>query len=128
MMLDLEAPPAQAFVRFWPIGIIVAGLTITLLILAVGKQHFGLSVFPAPLPKPVDYSQVQTLAMLLYSDYLLPFEIAGVVLLVAMIAAIGLTFRGPRSSKAQNIDQQVRVTKADRLKIIKMLSEKGEGA
>ena len=126
MMLDVEMPDRKAFVRFWPIGLIIAGVTLTLLVLAVGKQHFGLELIAAPAPKPADYSQVKILGTLLYTDYILPFEVAGVILLVAMIAAIGLTFRGARSTKAQKPNQQVQVTKSDRLKIVKMPSEKGE--
>lgn len=127
MMLDVELmPDRKAFVKFWPIGLIVAGVTLTLLVLAVGKQHFGLDFIAVPAPKSADYSQVKVLGTLLFNDYLLPFEVAGVILLVAMIAAIGLTFRGPRSVKAQKPAQQIQVTKSDRLKIVNMPSEKGE--
>ncbi|MBN9288109.1 MAG: hypothetical protein BGO43_07525 [Gammaproteobacteria bacterium 39-13] len=137
MMLDIEAPALQGpLVRHWPIGALVAGLMLALLVFAVGKSHFGLAEAPLPLPKPSDYSHVKVLGTLLYSDYLLPFEVAGVILLVAMIAAIGLTFRGPRSTKTQKPGLQAMVRKQDRLSIVKMQSEhdvsvsegqKGEG-
>lgn len=135
MMLDIEAPALQGpLVRHWPIGVLVAGLMLAFLIFAVGKSHFGLEEAPLPLPKASDYSHVKALGTLLYTDYLLPFEIAGVILLVAMIAAIGLTFRGPRSVRTQKPGKQAMVRKQDRLSIVKMqpevvLSEgqKGEG-
>ncbi|MFI4937294.1 MAG: NADH-quinone oxidoreductase subunit J [Candidatus Berkiellales bacterium] len=128
MMLDLEAPKMTGpFVRYWPLGILVTGVLLTILGLTVGQQHFGLEVIPAPTPKGVDYSHVKVLGTLLYTDYLFPFEVAGVILLVAMIAAIGLTFRGPRTPKGQKVDQQVAVRKTDRLRIVSMPSEKEEG-
>jgi NADH-quinone oxidoreductase subunit J len=129
MMLDMEIPKLkEPFVRHWPIGVFVASVMLALLVMTVGKGHFGLQEVAAPLAKAKDYSNVKALGTVLYTDYLLPFELAGVILLVAMIAAIGLAFRGPRDTKTQKADQQVRVRKADRLRIIKMPSEKGEQA
>ena len=58
---------------------------------------------------------------MLYTEYLLPFELAAVVLLVAMVAAIALTFRGRKESKSQIVGDQVRVKRGDRLKIIKLM-------
>lgn len=129
MMLDLEARDLQApFVFYWPLGLIVAGLMFTLMVMAIGKHHFGLEIIPAPPALPTDYSSIKVLGRLLYSDFLLPFEIAGVLLLVAMIAAIGLTFRGTRGTKSQKPGLQAQVTKASRLQIISMPSETGDKA
>ncbi|MBS0289333.1 MAG: NADH-quinone oxidoreductase subunit J [Proteobacteria bacterium] len=125
MMLDMEAPIIKAtLVRHWPLGVLTASLTIALLIMAVGKQHFGLQEAPMPLPKPADYSHVKALGNLMYTQYLLPFEIAGLILLVGMIAAIGITFRGPRETKIQKPSVQIQVSKQDRLRIVKMPSQK----
>lgn len=124
MMLDIEADDLKKpFVKHWPIGLVIAGLMVALMVMVVGKQHFGLDQVPLPEALPKDYSNVKVLATLLYSNYLLPFEIAGVILLVAMIAAIGLTFRGPRDAKTQKIHLQTQVTKKQRLTIVKMPSE-----
>lgn len=129
MMLDIEAPKLQGpFVRHWPVGLLVSGILLTLLVYIVGKNHFGLEMVSIPSPKPSDYSHVKVLGTLLYSDYLLPFEIAGVILLVAMIAAIGLTFRGPRNTKTQKPGMQALVKKAQRLSILKMATEERVGA
>jgi NADH-quinone oxidoreductase subunit J len=129
MMLDIEAPKLKdPFVKHWPIGVFVSLLLLGLIIVMVGKQHFGLEIVSFPSAKPVDYSNVKALGNLLYTDYLLPFEIAGVVLLVAMIAAIGLTFRGPRESKTQKPAKQIQVSKSDRLRIVKMQAQKGSEA
>ncbi len=124
MMLDIEVDDLKKpFVKHWPIGLVIAGLMVALMVMVVGKQHFGLDQVPLPEALPKDYSNVKALATLLYSNYLLPFEIAGVILLVAMIAAIGLTFRGPRDAKTQKIHLQTQVTKKQRLTIVKMPSE-----
>ena len=61
---------------------------------------------------------------MLYTDYFLPFELAAVILLVAIVAAIALTLRGRKAVKTQNVDEQVRVKSSDRLKIISMAAEK----
>jgi len=60
---------------------------------------------------------------LMYTDYVYPFEIAAVILLVAMVAAIALTLRRRKDSKSQVVSEQVAVKKADRLRLIKMPSE-----
>lgn len=124
MMLDIEAPQLQGpFVFYWPLGLIVAGLLFAMMYVAIGPHHFGLDMVPKPPLLPENYSNVKELGTLLYANYLLPFELAGVVLLVAMIAAIGLTFRGARGTKTQKVAQQVAVTKRERLTIVSMPSE-----
>lgn len=127
MMLDIEAPQMKGtFIKYWPLGILTAGVMLTLLLIAVGKDHFGIAFIAEPIAKPADYSSIKALGSLLYSDFLLPFEIAGLILLIAMIAAIGLTFRGPRETKGQKVALQLQAQKKDRLRIVKMLPEKGE--
>lgn len=122
MMLDMESPlTKEALVKHWPIGVVAASITIALLIMFLGKSHFGLEEV-VPIARPSDYSHVKALGTLLYTDYLLPFEVAGILLLVAMIAAIGLTFRGPRDTKTQKPGRQIQVGKNDRLRIVKMPS------
>ncbi|MCS5710500.1 NADH-quinone oxidoreductase subunit J [Candidatus Berkiella aquae] len=126
MMLDVETDNKQPFVKHWPIGLLIAAIMIGVMSMVVGAQHFGLEQIPMPEAFAKDYSHVKALASLLYSNYLLPFEIAGIILLVAMIAAIGLTFRGPRDSKTQKVNLQTQVTKQQRLTIVKMPVVKGE--
>lgn len=112
MMLDVELADAS-YVKHWWLGVMVAALMLTLLIQQLLQQ------FNLPLAKRENDSHIKALGMLLYSHYLLAFEIAGVILLVAMIGAISLTFRG-RSSKAQSANWQVQVTKKERLRLVKM--------
>jgi NADH-quinone oxidoreductase subunit J len=68
----------------------------------------------------LDYSNTRELGILLYTEYLYPVEIAAVILLVAMIAAIALTLRQRKDTKTIDASQQVRVRAADRLSVVSM--------
>ena len=126
MMLDIDiARMREGFAKYLPVGIIVAlGLIIELVVVLSGKA-FQLASMPRPVGHDADYSNTKELGRLLYTDYVFPFEIAGLILLVAIIAAISLTLRR-RNTKYQTPGEQVKVTKADRLRIIKMDSSKGD--
>ena len=120
MMLDIDIARMRAgFARYLPFGALVAIALVVELGMVLGGKWFSLEAMPRPLPKGADYSNTSELGRLLYTDYVWQFEIAGLVLLVAIIAAISLTLRR-RVSKYQTPGQQVQVTKADRLKIVKM--------
>lgn len=125
MMLDIDfAELKQGFTRYLPIGLVVSAALLYALFRLLGSDAFGPESFPIPAPLPADHSSVTELGMLLYTKYFYPFEIAAMILLVAMVAAISLAFRGKRKgTKTQNVDQQVKVKKADRLRIVKMASE-----
>lgn len=124
MMLDIEVPKMQYFVKRWPLSLAIGAIFIGLMAYVLNQHIFSSEVVVAPPPRPVDFSHVKALGQLLYSDYLIPFEVAGVVLLVAMVAAIGLTFRGPQMTKTQKNEQQIMVKKKDRLTVLKMQAEK----
>jgi len=127
MMLDVKTVPLrEGFVRYMPIGVLVVAMLIALMLLMIGPGHFGLSQIPAPKHVGADYSNIRELGSVLYTTYVYPFEIAGVILLVAIISAISLSFRGPQNRKKQRISDQVKVRKEDRLRIVKMVSEKQE--
>ena len=125
MMLDVDfAALRQGFTKHLPIGLVISASLLYLLFTLVGSDVFGPETFPIPEPHPAGYSSVTELGMLLYTKYFYPFEIAALILLVAMISAISLAHRGKREgTKTQNIDHQVRVKKADRLRVVKMASE-----
>jgi len=132
MMLDINfAELREGFTRYLPIAVIVSGIMMYLIYKAFGDALTA-DIFPMPSPRPDDYSNVEELGMLLYTDYFYAFEIAALILMVAMISAISLAFRGKRQgTKTQEISQQVKVKKADRIRIVKMDAEKpeqGEGA
>lgn len=122
MMLDIDTPELKKpFGRQLPLGIILFALMFWML--GRGLLDFNhLDRYSTWVERAKDYSNVKALGTMLYTDYVLPFEVAGVILLVAMIAAIGLAFRGKRSL-SQNINAQVQVSKADRLTIIKQMGK-----
>jgi NADH-quinone oxidoreductase subunit J len=121
MMLDVNfAAMKQGFTRILPLALVVAVGFLWMLNWLVGDQHFGLEQIATPAAHGVEYSNVKQLGRLIYTDYFYPFELAAVLLLVAMVAAISLTFRGKRGRKSQSVNKQVKVTKSDRLRIIAM--------
>jgi NADH-quinone oxidoreductase subunit J len=127
MMLDINvAPLKEGFINYLPVGITVAFLIIVEMSLLVGDRYFGLDKVAAPVARAADYSNTRELGSVLYTQYVYPFEIAAVILLVAIIAAIALTMRRREGTKHQDPAKQVLVKRNDRLKIIKMDAEKGE--
>ena len=124
MMLDINiARMREGFAQYLPIGAIVAATVVGIMGLAVGRINFGLDTWPAPLPKEADYSNTRELGEQLYTTYVYPFEIASVVLLVAIVAAIALTLRTRPGTRYQKIEEQVVVKKADRLRVVQLESE-----
>ena len=127
MMLDINVSPLkEGFISYLPVGATVAGLIIFEMAMLVGSRHFGLDQVAAPVARAADYSNTRELGSVLYTQYVYPFEIAAVILLVAIIAAITLTMRRREGTKHQDPAKQVQVKRNDRLKIIKMDAEKGE--
>lgn len=124
MMLDVDfASLNQGFTRYVPLGIFVAiGLLIGLYWVLRGEV-FGLEAMPEPAKHGAEHSNVEVLGRLLYTDYFYAFEIAGVILLVAIVAAISLTFRGRRERRGQSVPSQHRASKDERLHIVKMDAE-----
>lgn len=124
MMLDINLVPLQeGFARYLPIGFAVAVLIALEMVAVLGSKNFGLEQFTAPVRHGPDYSNTKELGNLLYTVYVYPFELASVILLVAIVAAIALTLQR-RANKAQDPVQQVRVRRQDRVRLIKMATEK----
>jgi NADH-quinone oxidoreductase subunit J len=120
MMLDINVDSLrQGFWKHFPLagGI---GVVIAIEMAFVLTRGFDL---PSPKPFPPDVAKVpnaKALGIELYTNYLFPVQIAAVILLVAIVAAIALTLRKRKDSHYQNPSEQVRVKKADRLKVIKL--------
>jgi NADH-quinone oxidoreductase subunit J len=93
------------------------------LFMVVGPQRFGLDAVAAPAAKPAEYSNTEELGLALFTEHLYAFEIAAVILLVGIVAAIGLTMRRRPDSKYQDPASQIAVKAADRLRVIKMDAE-----
>jgi NADH-quinone oxidoreductase subunit J len=125
MMLDIDIATLRAgFMRYLPVGLLVAVAMAVEIFLVVGPANFGLEQFAAPAPHAADYSNTGELGSVLYTVYMYPFEIAAVILLVAIIAAIGLTMRKRPETKYQDPSEQVRVKKGpDRVQVVSMEAE-----
>lgn len=125
MMLDINiSAMREGFARYVPVGIVVAGLTGWVMIGVVGGEYFGLERVAAPERHGGDYSNTRMLGEQLYTTYVYPFEIASVVLLVAIVAAIALTLRHRPETKFQRVEEQVSVKRDERLRVVKMEAEK----
>jgi NADH-quinone oxidoreductase subunit J len=121
MMLDINLDRLrEGFWQALPVALPVGGLMAVEMVMIVGVNNFGADKVLAPAAKPADYSNTAALGSVLYTDYLLAFELAAVVLLVAIVAAIALTLRSRKESKPTDANKQVAVKKADRLRIVKM--------
>jgi NADH-quinone oxidoreductase subunit J len=125
MMLDINLEPLkEGFNRYLPAAVMVAVvMAIELLMVLWARGRFGPEAWPTPSPHPQGYSNTREIGEWLYSNYLLPFEVAGVILLVAIIAAVALTLRRRPEAKRQNPSRQVQVKPEERMRIVKMKSE-----
>lgn len=123
MMLDINIESMRRdFWRHMPAALLVGGLIITEM--AVVLTHSFLSTdTPLPANSLRSASNTGDLGRLIYSDYLYAFEIVGVILLVAMIAAVALTLRQRKDSKSQHVADQVRVRRQDRVKLVSMSAQ-----
>ncbi len=125
MMLDINLDKLrEGFWKWFPIGGIVALVMVVEIAIVMFGQYFSLDAMPAPEPKTVEYSNTKELGRLLYTEYVYAFELAAVLLLVAMIAAIALTLRHREDKKSLDVAKQVSVKKEDRLRIVTMPAEK----
>ncbi|MFN3594453.1 MAG: NADH-quinone oxidoreductase subunit J [Thiobacillaceae bacterium] len=124
MMLDINLEQLrQQFWDYLPIAAVVAGLMIVQMVLVLGGETFGLA---APAPKPADYSNTKALGLLLYTEYVYPFELAAVILLVAIVAAIALTLRRRQGVKWVDPAVQVKVKREGRVRLVNLKPQKPE--
>ncbi|MCM2311688.1 MAG: NADH-quinone oxidoreductase subunit J [Steroidobacteraceae bacterium] len=124
MMMDVDVEKLrQGFTRYAPLGALVALVVVAQIATVVYVRKLGLADTAAALPKPAGHSNTAELGQLLYTQYLWPFEIAAVILLVAIVAAITLTMRRRPGQKVQDVAKQVAVRAQDRLRVVKMDAE-----
>jgi NADH-quinone oxidoreductase subunit J len=127
MMLDINFEKLrEGFWRHLPLAGTIGAL-MAIEMVAVLWSRFGPDAVPLPGAPAAGYSNTKALGRVLYTDYVFPFEMAAVILLVAIVAAIALTLRGRKDSKFQNPEEQLRVKSGDRLKVVNMASD-GEAA
>jgi len=120
MMLDINIDQMRhGFWKTLPVALLVGAAIVIELSLVLWVQFGPIKSADAPALPP-NYSNTAALGHLLYTDYIYPLEIAGVILLVAMVAAIALTLRHRKDAKGQNPSLQVRVKPGDRLRIVQV--------
>jgi NADH-quinone oxidoreductase subunit J len=125
MMLDINLARMRAgFGEYLPYGVAVAVLLVLEMALILSSGAFDAERLPEPAPLPADYSNTRELGRLLYTTYAYPFELAALILLVAIVAAIALALRGRKDSKYQNPAQQLSARPEERVRLVKMPSEK----
>jgi NADH-quinone oxidoreductase subunit J len=127
MMLDINlARLREGFWKWFPFGLLLGLLmSIEMAMVLTGKQ-FGVDELPTPAARPADYSNTKELGRLIYTEYVYAFELAAVILLVAIVAAIALTLRQRGGSKSMDVAKQVAVKREDRIRVVSMASEKKE--
>jgi len=125
MMLDINIARMRAgFWSYLPLGAVVALLLVAEMSLILAQGYFSLDGAPAPAAAPEGYSNTKELGRLLYTEYVYPFEIAAVILLVAMVAAIALTLRRRKDSKYVTPGSQINIRREDRVRIVSMPTER----
>ncbi len=121
MMLDINLVRLrEGFWRWFPFGAGLAGLMVFEMIYVLGARQTQATA--NAVVHPANYSNTKELGRLIYTDYVYPFELAAVLLLVAMVAAIALTLRRRVGVKTQQVAEQVQVQAADRVRIVKAMS------
>ena len=126
MMLDINLDRLrEGFWSYLPLGSVVALLMVAEMSLVIWANYFDLFDHDVAQTE-AGFSNVQAVAHLLFTQYVYPFVLASVILLVAMVAAVALTLRGKRMSKSVSPSQQVFVKSKDRVRVLQMPSEKRE--
>ena len=121
MMLDINLDRIrEGFWSYLPVGALVGILMLVEMVMVLGGSYFGLEAMPAPAAAAESYSNTRELGRVLYTDYVYPFELASLVLLVAMVAAVALTLRKRKGLKSIPPSEQVAVKREGRVELVKM--------
>ena len=127
MMLDINLDRLrEGFWKWFPFGTLLAFVMAAEVSMVLMNRSFSVDQMPVPSPHAADYSNTKELGRLIYTEYVYAFELAAVILLVAMVAAIALTLRRRSGRKFLDPAQQVVVKRKDRVRIVSMPSEKKE--
>ncbi|WP_018992226.1 NADH-quinone oxidoreductase subunit J [Aromatoleum toluclasticum] len=125
MMLDINLDRLrEGFWSYLPVGALIGILLAVEMALVLGGRYFGLEAMPEPPAVQAGYSNTRELGRLLYTDYVYPFELASLLLLVAMVVAVSLTLRKRKGLRRVNPSDQVAVKRGDRVELVSMSAEK----
>ncbi len=121
MMLDINVEELRkGFTRYLPLGVAVALIVVFEIGHVIWFRSQGLQFLTAPRAQPADYSNTKELGAVLYTQHVYAFEIASMILLLAIVAAITLTMRKRPGQKVQDVVKQVAVRREDRVRIVKV--------
>jgi len=127
MMLDINLASLKgSFARNAPLGAIVAAALVGMMVYVIWVRDLGIEMMERPERAPADYDNTGALGQLMYTEYVYPFEIAGMILLLGIVAAIGLTMRRREGTKHQDPAKQVQARRDDRVRLVDMPSEKND--
>jgi NADH-quinone oxidoreductase subunit J len=127
MMLDINIDRLrEGFLKWFPFGALLAVVMAAEMAMVLMGKQFGIEEMPAPPSRGADYSNTKELGRLIYTEYVYAFELAAVILLVAIVAAIALTLRQRTGIKSVDAAKQVAVKRGDRIRMVSMPSEKKE--
>lgn len=124
MMLDINVDVLRRdFKRFVPIASIIGAIMVIEAALILWHGYAGVAAPVQAAAAASDWSNTRVIGKLIYTDYIFAFEVAGLVLLVAIIAALALTLKHGKDSKRQVVADQLRVRASDRVRVVKMAAE-----
>jgi NADH-quinone oxidoreductase subunit J len=124
MMLDLDIEHLRRdFKKYLPVAFLMGAVIVLELSIVMIRNFIGTDTPVQAMPEEIAANNTLALGRLIFVDYVYAFEVAGVILLVAIIAAVALTLRNRKDSKSQNVHDQVNVIAADRMRILKMDSD-----
>ena len=127
MMLDVNIEKLrEGFARHAPLGVAVALIVVVELYYVLWVKRAGVDVTGGVAPLPEGYSNTKAVGAVLYTEYVYPFQLAAVVLLIAIVAAIALTMRRRPGLKSQDVSRQVAVRRQDRVRLVKVEPEDGQ--
>jgi NADH-quinone oxidoreductase subunit J len=125
MMLDINVEELRrGFARYAWLGWVTAFAVIAQIVGVVAAKRLGVDASQGAVPLPKDHSNTAELGRALYTEYVYPFELAAILLLVAIVAAIALTMRKRPGLKVQDVSTQVGVRREDRVRVVKLDAEK----
>ena len=126
MMLDINIERMRkGFWSYLPLSALVGGLMVAEMWMVLKAQYIGVAQSAVPAVA-ADHSNTKELGRLIYTDYVYPFELAAVILLVAIVAAIALTHRGPKKTRYTDPAKQLAVKAKDRMRVLQMPAEPKE--
>ena len=124
MMLDVDIVQLrEGFWRWFPIGALVAAVMVIEMVMVLGSRQIAETGAAGLVKHTADYSNTKELGRIVYTDYVYPFELAAVLLLVAIVAAIALTLRRRKDVKTQDVAKQVAARREDNVRLVQMPAE-----